>query len=461
MDKGKIKKNTSSNSTNSLSRSNSLSKSSISISKSNASLSTSNKSASQSMDSDKSSEVNRSSSKIAGHKKTTSNTSLSTSNKSNLQSTDSANNSDISHKAEANKSSSKIAASKKATRVVQSRYKAAAVAVKKDNSSGMLDSTLSTTVIVPKVQKPQSNRSGTSKDSNGDNGLRKPISIKRSASIKKQLHSTALNATHLNASTLERTVMSDPCKFSTTVVSGKGGIISPIPKPEVFPELPDLSNISIIAKPSKAAQEELKEQPAAVTAAVTPDQLEQAHLHALLWQLLDVESDHAAHMQEKEAKNQLLYLDQLVKEKEKEVHASNEKLGLLSEAERAHTAYKTQMEGLQSLSGYMPAIGEATENLSRGLEKTLHQINTKDIYTPQDDLQYGDNFEKALEENLNLLEDLENKMHPRQESIFSFQAHVNETQMVSNMMQECSIKIQQSESLTVQEASLKLGGIQR
>lgn len=433
MDKGKIKTNTSSNSSNSFSSS-SHSRSSTSISKSNASLSTSNKSSSQSMDSDKS--------------------------------------------AEANKSSSKMTGDKKNTRVVQSRYKAAAVAAKKDNSSGMLDSTLSTTIIAPKGSRSQSNRSGSTKESSGDNAHLKPSSLKRSASvkesigdnallkpnfkrsasIKKQLHSTAINATHLNASTFERTVISDPCKFSTTVLNGKGGIISP--KPGEFGELPDLGNISIIAKPSKAQSVELKEEPNATTAAVTADQLEQAHLHALLWQLLDVESDHAAHMQEKEAMNQLLYMNHLVKEKEKEVHESNEKLGLLMEAERSHAAYKTQIEDLRSLSDYMPAIGEATDSLSRGLEKTLHQINTKDIYTPQDDLQYGDNFEKALDENLKLLEDLENKMHPRQESIFDFQAHVNETQMVSNMMQECSIKIQQSESLTVQEASLKLGGTQ-
>ncbi|CAL4086542.1 unnamed protein product, partial [Meganyctiphanes norvegica] len=159
--------------------------------------------------------------------------------------------------------------------------------------------------------------------------------------------------------------------------------------------------------------------------------------------------------------NQLLYLEQLVKQKEEEYHESQEKLELLEEAERAHTAYKTQMKKLESLSVYMPAIGEATESLSRGLEKTLHQINTKDIYTPQDDTQYGDSFEMSLEENLKLLEDLENKMQPRQESIINYQKHVNDTQMVSNMMQECSLKILQSESLAVQEASLRLGGNQK
>jgi len=445
-------------------------------------------------------EINKSSSKMSTEKNTTSNTSLSTSNKSASQSIDS-DNSNISRKTEANNSSLKLAANKKATRVVESRYKMAAVKKdgSKNNSSGMLDSTLSTTMVVPKIVvskekklQSNSNRSNTQKDPAGNNSwkststskrpttikrseshkenisgntLKPTTSLKRSASVKKQLHSTALDATYLNATCLEQTVITDPCKFSTTVVSGKPGNISP-KITEAFGELPDLSDISIIAQPSKVKHVVELEKPtvtttAAVRAAVTEEDLEQAHLQALLWQLLDVESDHAAQVQEKEAMNQLIYLDQLTKEKQKEHQDILEKLQLLEEAERADKAYKSQMKDLKLLSDYMPAIGEATKSLSRGLEKTLHQIHTKDIYTPQDDVQYGANFEMALDEHLKLLEELENKVQPKQESIFGFQKHVKDTQMVSNMMQECSIKIQQSESLAVQEASLRLGGTQK
>ncbi|KAG0723867.1 hypothetical protein GWK47_041803 [Chionoecetes opilio] len=290
----------------------------------------------------------------------------------------------------------------------------------------------------------------------------------KSAAVVNILHSTALNTTLMTdvANTRNNSSM-----FSSTMVNGvtPGGFKSNVGRAALL-ELPDLSviklegnnsgNRTVLSSVSEEAPQNDFVTNMVTPRDVTPEMLEQEYMKYLQWAYVDVSSENAYAAQVKEMQNQIVFLEQLVSEKQEEVSEVKQKTDLLVHHRRVGEACDMQVKLLQILGDGLPACEEAEMVMERELQKKLHQIKMENIYVPQDHIKYRDELSNALDTQVSLLQEFEKSIEPQTHQRNSTIKLLADLQNITDHIQRCEKEMHQAADLAVEEASHQLGAQQ-
>ncbi|KAK8740522.1 hypothetical protein OTU49_002953 [Cherax quadricarinatus] len=285
-----------------------------------------------------------------------------------------------------------------------------------------------------------------------------------------KLHSTVLNATMLSDLTAVKNYEN---VFSTTLVGGlaPGGRKLDITG-VVLPELPDISAIRLDSNSSgsktgdatilsSVSENDLSQNSgSSIFHEVTTEELEKEYMSYLQWAYVDTYSEDAFNVQLKNAQIQLLFLEQLVNEKQRELSERKQVRDLILHHQRVSEAHKMQSDLLQTVVDGLPACEEATQVMSQELAKNLHQVKMDNLYVPENHNKYRDQLLEALKTQITLLSDIECLVEPRSYQLNSTINLLGELQNTSQHIQQCENEVHQAARLAVQEASLQIGAKQ-
>ncbi|KAK3877138.1 hypothetical protein Pcinc_018121 [Petrolisthes cinctipes] len=417
---------------------------------------------------------------------------LCTSESSNASSKNISNKTEGSNCSSTSNVSAKLTSKQPGTKVIASRFKAAAAAVK-EHSSGYgsgsgsgsgrsrLDVTLSSGGGAVPRKKLVSRNTGVGKSYKADTGglAERPAAVaghpsgtvaKKYSQVKKparvpghgstgKLHSTVLNAT-ITDIPAPKSVSN---VFSTTMVGGFAPGNRKVDMNMTGVTLPDLPDVSCFEVESKIANSTILSQgesEKSVETEITAEDLEKEHLSYLQWHYLSVNSEAAFASQGTQAQDIISFIEHLTEEKERELSELRRARRVLRHHQQVSDAYHTSMEQVQTLTDGVPASEDAMGNMSRELEKSLNQVKMENLYIPQNHKEYRDDLSKVLIKQQLLLRDLGNLMKPRLQHLNSTKELLCNLQSTTEKVHQCENEVQQAVGLAVQEASLQIGAKQ-
>ncbi|KAK4324699.1 hypothetical protein Pmani_004698 [Petrolisthes manimaculis] len=415
---------------------------------------------------------------------------LCTSESSNASSKNISNKTEGSNCSSTSNVSAKLPSKQPGTKVIASRFKAAAAAVK-EHSSGYgsgsgsgsgrsrLDVTLSSGCGAVPRKKLVPRNTGVGKSHKADAGgfAERPTAVaghpsgtvaKKYSQMKKPARVPGYGSTgKLHSTVLNATIMDIPApksvgnEFSTTMVGGFApGKVDMNMTGVTLPDLPDVSCIEVENKIANSTTYSQGESEKSVETEVTAEDLEKEHLSYLQWHYLSVNSEAAFASQGTQAQDFISFIEHLSEEKERELSELRRARSLLGHHQLVSDAYHTSMEQVQALADGVPASEDAMGNISRELEKSLNQVKMENLYIPQNHKEYRDDLSKILIKQQPLLRDLGNLMKPRLQYLNSTKELFCNLQSTTEKVHQCENEVQQAAGLAVQEASLQIGAKQ-
>nr|XP_045605103.1 uncharacterized protein LOC123762577 isoform X1 [Procambarus clarkii] len=285
-----------------------------------------------------------------------------------------------------------------------------------------------------------------------------------------KFHSTVLDATMLS----DVTGIKD-CDnvFSTTMI---GGLAPGSNKLDLtgaaLPELPDISAIKLDGNSSRnrsgdttvlssvSENDLLQNSSSGNLQEVTAEEIEQEYFRVLQWAYINVCSEDAFKIQLRDAQIQMMFLEQLIGEKQLKLSDRIQMKDHLLHQQRVSETLKIQSDVLQPLIDALPACEEAETVLSRELEKSLHQVKVDNLHVPENHKKYRDQILETLGTQISLLRELESLVEPDTHQLNSIISVFDELQNKIKHIQQCEYDVHQLARLAVQEASLQIGARQ-
>ncbi|XP_063596022.1 putative mediator of RNA polymerase II transcription subunit 26 [Penaeus indicus] len=316
----------------------------------------------------------------------------------------------------------------------------------------------------------QVSQSATNLASHGPTGMTRPSKPMAVRANKHKLHSTVLNATVLG----DKTHKEDSSNvFSTTLVGGMapGGRNLDLTC-VTLPELPDISAIRLDSVSNEnrsgdatvlsvvSEKDSTQDSNDCSMHEVTAEELELEYLRYMQWAQVNLSSKSVFLDQIKDAETQIMFLEQLISEKQNELSERRQMTELVVHHQHVAEARQNQTELLQSLIDALPASEEAMQTMSRELEKSLHQVKMDNLYVPENHKQYRDQLSDALTDQVSLLKDLEGLLDTRSNHLQSTISLLGELQNTTHRIQQCENEVHKAARLSVQEASLQIGAKQ-
>ncbi|XP_047499572.1 dentin sialophosphoprotein-like [Penaeus chinensis] len=316
----------------------------------------------------------------------------------------------------------------------------------------------------------QVSQSATNIASHGPTGMTRPSKPMAVRANRHKLHSTVLNATVLG----DKTHKEDSSNvFSTTLVGGMapGGRNLDLTC-VTLPELPDISAIRLdsvsnenrsgdtTVLSSVSEKDSTQDSNDCSMHEVTAEELELEYLRYMQWTQVNLSSKSVFQDQIKDAETQIMFLEQLISEKQKELSERRQMTEIVVHHQHVAEARQNQTELLQRLIDALPASEEAMQTMSRELEKSLHQVKMDNLYVPENHKQYRDQLSDALTDQVSLLKDLESLLDTRSNHLQSTISLLGELQNTTHRIQQCENEVHKAARLSVQEASLQIGATQ-
>ncbi|XP_037795109.1 dentin sialophosphoprotein-like [Penaeus monodon] len=316
----------------------------------------------------------------------------------------------------------------------------------------------------------QVSQSATNLASHGSTGMTRPSKPMAVRANKHKLHSTVLNATVLG----DKTHKEDSSNvFSTTLVGGMapGGRNLDLTC-ATLPELPDISAIRLdsvghenrsgdtTVLSSVSEKDSTQDSNDCSMHEVTAEELELEYLRYMQWAQVNLCSKSVFLDQIKDAETQIMFLEELISEKQNELSERRQMTELVVHHQHVAEARQNQTKLLQSLIDALPASEEGMQTMSRELEKSLHQVKMDNLYVPENHKQYRDQLSDSLTNQVSLLRDLESLLDTRSNHLQSTISLLGELQSTTHRIQQCENEVHKAARLSVQEASLQIGAKQ-
>ncbi|XP_063432342.1 uncharacterized protein LOC134714752 isoform X2 [Mytilus trossulus] len=214
-----------------------------------------------------------------------------------------------------------------------------------------------------------------------------------------------------------------------------------------------LSNVSTHLPPKKKKQAKL-----------TQHQLDMLYARYIQSLYLSTKAKKVREEQEKQAMAQILGIYTEVEKLQKKNHEMDKELMRLKHLNEVDVQIDLQRQSLGPIVSSLPQLTKEYDTLAHALDTTRHQIPTKGVYIPDDEDQYQRDLEHSLLESEQLLGELSVMIRKDLPSV-SAMAHALSTMEKATESQveelvRCNEMIAATQSLTIQETSMKIQAIQ-
>ncbi|KAL7642032.1 UNVERIFIED_CONTAM: hypothetical protein RMT77_007906 [Armadillidium vulgare] len=360
------------------------------------------------------------------------------------------------------------------SRIISSRYRQAAVAASQKNASyspkdssripSPLDRTQAkithsaanrpSSVTTSKLSYKQDPLKQKSKKNTGS----KDVEATDKATLR--LHSTAVNSSTF----FEKTNLSSPEYFSTTIVAQKGVRHN---HPCSGDSIATLSDISEIVPSSMQEDKKIESSFGFNFEMVnvhdearknyTNDDLEKEYLEYLTWAFINKRSEEAFEKQIKEAKNQVSFLTLLNEVQDEEISEEKQKIELLDCFENISLKHEKLKEKLLSFNETVEPCEKAFDDLCHHLELQMNQIKLENIYIPTDEeSSYKECLDSALQEGVSNLQEFSSNVTNSRNLLHSVSNLFENVIEESNQLESCLKQREKLANVAIQESSLKL-----
>ncbi|XP_052098681.1 uncharacterized protein LOC127733353 [Mytilus californianus] len=214
-----------------------------------------------------------------------------------------------------------------------------------------------------------------------------------------------------------------------------------------------LSNVSTHLPPKKKKQAKL-----------TQHQLDMLYARYIQSLYLSTKAQKVREEQEKQAMAQILGIYTEVEKLQKKNHEMDKELMRLKHLNEVDVQIDLQRQSLGPIVSSLPQLTKEYDTLAHALDTTRHQIPTKGVYIPDDEDQFQRDLEHALLESEQLLGELSVMIRKDLPSVtamanaLSTMEKATETQVEE--LVRCNEMIAATQSLTIQETSMKIQAIQ-
>ncbi|CAC5410796.1 HAUS8 [Mytilus coruscus] len=214
-----------------------------------------------------------------------------------------------------------------------------------------------------------------------------------------------------------------------------------------------LSNVSTHLPPKKKKQAKL-----------TQHQLDMLYARYIQSLYLSTKAQKVREEQEKQAMAQILGIYTEVEKLQKKNHEMDKELMRLKHLNEVDVQIDLQRQSLGPIVSSLPQLTKEYDTLAHALDTTRHQIPTKGVYIPDDEDQFQRDLEHSLLESEQLLGELSVMIRKDLPSVtamanaLSTMEKATETQVEE--LVRCNEMIAATQSLTIQETSMKIQAIQ-
>ncbi|ELU09173.1 hypothetical protein CAPTEDRAFT_224384 [Capitella teleta] len=179
---------------------------------------------------------------------------------------------------------------------------------------------------------------------------------------------------------------------------------------------------------------------------------------------LEARAKHDFKLQEKHSMSQLHGLWLQNEQLQKRSAELKLQLSKLKHLNSLDTAVDDQLRGLSPVLPHLDVVQQQYSALAGALDTTRHQLSTKDVYLPDDELSFHENLTAALLESERLLGELSVMIRTKTPEISRFAQTLSScTETVMKQLRHidtCSDLVSSAHKLSTQECSLKIQDMQ-